>query len=351
MEASQPLQPALSAGPFGARPPGRVRGRFAPSPTGYVHLGNAWSFLCAWLGVRSSQGELILRIEDVDIIRSRPEYALSLQEDMRWLGLDWDYGPDSPLRPDLGSCLQRQRLEYYASCVRHLETLGLVYPCFCSRRDLRSIASAPQAGEGAGDWNYPGTCWSLPEEERARRMARGDRFALRLRFEDQRDRYLDLEDLCQGHRRLTLGEAGGDFALRRSDGVYAYQLAVVMDDIAMGVNQVVRGLDIVESTPRQAFLYACFGAEPPCYAHVPLVLDHEGCRLAKRHGAISLRSLREGGVRPEVIVGYLAWWGGLRDRFEPCAPRDLLEGFSFGRIRREAPWLPGDIGEILRGKK
>ena len=325
-----------------------LRGRFAPSPTGFVHLGNAWSFLCAWLGIRSTRGDLILRIEDVDVIRSRSEYTLSLQEDMRWLGLDWDYGPDSPLRSDLGSCVQSRRLEYYASCVRRLEDLGLVYPCFCSRRELRSIAAAPQLGDMTGDWNYPGTCRSMSVEEREKRLDRGDRYALRLRFQEKRNKYLDLEDLCQGRRLLTLGEAGGDFALRRSDGVYAYQLAVVMDDIAMGVNQVVRGLDIVESVPRQGFLYDCFGAEPPRYAHVPLVLDHEGCRLAKRHGSISLRALREDGVRPERIIGFLAWWSGLRERFESCAPQDLLEGFSFGRILRDVPWLPANIGDILR---
>jgi glutamyl-tRNA synthetase len=299
------------------------------------------------LGARSAGGEIFLRIEDVDNIRCKPEYALSLVDDMRWLGLDWDYGPGTPLRTDLGPCAQSLRLELYAEGVRHLDNMGLVYPCFCSRRELRFMGGAPHAGEG-GDWGYMGTCRALSAEAAAKRLARGDRCALRLRFAEQREKYLVLDDLCQGRRILTLAEAGGDFALRRSDNLYAYQLAVVMDDIAMGINQVVRGVDIVESTPRQRFLYACFGAEPPSYAHVPLVLDHEGCRLSKRHGAIGLRAMHEDGVKPEAIIGFLAWWSGLRERFEACRPLDLLEGFSFRRIKKSPPLLPPDIGDVLR---
>ncbi|MDR2050725.1 MAG: tRNA glutamyl-Q(34) synthetase GluQRS [Deltaproteobacteria bacterium] len=323
------------------------RGRLAPSPTGFLHLGNAWSFLLAWLGTRSAGGELIFRIEDVDLQRYKAEYAAALAGDLLWLGLDWDYGPGRASLPV--PLTQSLRLERYAAGLEFLENLGLLYPCFCKRRELRSLAGAPQAGDSLRP--YPGRCRAFSPEERSARQARGENYALRLRFEERCSPYLRVNDLCLGSQLLTPDEAGGDFALRRSDGVFAYQLAVVMDDLDMGVNQVVRGRDILPSTPGQMFLFDCFGAAPPRYAHIPLLRDHEGARLAKRHASLSLRSLRAAGVRAENIAGFLAWWGGLRNSFHPASPGELLQDFAFSRVKTRMEPLPENMAEVLlRGR-
>jgi glutamyl-tRNA synthetase len=324
----------------GKTPP---RGRLAPSPTGFLHLGNAWSFLLAWLGMRSAGGELIFRIEDVDPRRSKKEYSEALAGDLLWLGLDWDYGPGRASLPV--PFLQSLRLERYAAGMKILEEKGLLYPCFCTRRELRSLAGAPQAGDASSP--YPGHCRSLSPEESAVRQARGENYALRLRFEERCAPYLQVDDLCLGLQNLSPDEAGGDFALLRSDGVFAYQLAVVLDDLDMGISQVVRGRDILPSTPGQMFLFDCFGAEAPRYAHIPLLRDHEGARLAKRHGALSLRALRAAGVRAENIVGFLACWGGLRESFLPASPGELLENFAFSRIKNSLEPLPEKTVKVL----
>lgn len=328
-----------------------VRGRFAPSPTGLLHLGNAWSFLCAWLGARFQGGKIFLRIEDIDPNRSKPEFEAALQEDLLWLGLGWDEFSDAEIAAaGLKFMRQSERFAAYSKGLEQLEGLDLVYPCFCTRKELRNLAGAPQAGDAEGEGVYPGACRNLqPDEIEAKKKA-GTRFSLRLRFEEARGAYLNFNDLCLGLCSLSPAQAGGDFPLRRSDGVFAYQLAVVLDDMAMGINQVVRGVDILHSTPRQLFLYRHFGGTPPQYAHVPLVLDHEGERLAKRHASLTLRGLRAAGVRPESVIGYLAWWGGLRERFEPVTAAGLVEDFSFSRIRRDVSLLPPDIaGILLRG--
>lgn len=315
----------------------RTRGRLAPSPTGKLHLGNAWAFLCAWLGARSQKGSLILRIEDIDPQRSREEYVSALCEDLDWLGLDWD---GVPLR-------QGARLGRYAEGLAELERKGLVYSCFCTRKELREMAGAPQAGvmlEPA----YSGRCRSLGPDEVRQRLAAGKNHSLRLYFPERaRDRLLEIDDLVLGRVRLAPDEAGGDFPLRRSDGVFAYQLAVVLDDIALGVSQVVRGVDILTSTPRQLYLYKLFGAKAPAYAHVPLLLDHEGERLAKRHASLSLAHMREAGVRPQELVGWLAFWSGLRDSAAPLAAAELLAGFDFKRISREVARLPDKLNGIF----
>lgn len=312
-------------------------GRLAPSPTGHLHLGNAWAFLCAWLGVRSQGGRLVLRIEDIDPQRSRDEYAAALCEDLAWLGLDWDGAPER----------QSQRLGRYAEGLARLERLGLVYPCFCTRKELREMAGAPQAGV-ALEPMYSGACRALAPADVRANLAAGRAHSLRLYFpEEARARYLEIDDMCLGRVRLGPEEAGGDFPLRRSDSVFAYQLAVVLDDIDMGVTQVVRGMDILSSTPRQRYLYDIFGAQPPAYAHVPLLLDHEGERLAKRHASLSLRYMREAGVSPQEVLGWLAFWSGLRESTAPLASTDLLDGFEFGHIRRTVPRLPEKLEEIF----
>ena len=332
-----------------ASTPARVRGRLAPSPTGHMHLGNAWAFLLAWLAARASGpgGQVVLRLEDIDPERSRPDFAEEIQRDLRWLGLDWDEGPD--VGGAHGPYAQSARLDAYAAALERLERAGRVYPCFCTRRELRSLASAPHAPlVDDGSPAYPGTCRNLDGDRRQELLRLGRRPAVRLRCGERAQAFTDL---VAGPQRMTLAECGGDFALRRSDGVFAYQLAVVVDDIAMHVTQVVRGDDILASTPRQLLLYELLGAPPPQYAHLPLLLDHEGQRLAKRHGSLALAALREAGVSAPAITGYLAWRAGLLPAPRPASPQELVAGFGFERIAlhtgREPVRLPADIAEVL----
>lgn len=320
-------------------------GRMAPSPTGLLHLGNAWSFLLAWLAARAMGGRVILRHEDIDPDRSRQFWRDAIEYDLHWLGLDWDEGPGrggpgSPYRQALCGAL-------YEGVLERLRRKGLVYPCFCTRRELRSLAGAPHgAADGLGDAGaaYPGTCRNLSTEERSRMEAEGRHAALRLRCPDGEQGRITFHDLMLGQQSMTLAECGGDFALRRSDGVWAYQLAVVADDMRMGVTQVVRGADILPSTPRQLLLYQLLKGDPPVFAHIPLLYDSQGGRLAKRHKSLSISRLREQGIRPEAVVGWLARQAGLLDRKELVAPAVLAE-----RLYREGkgfPWEKMPHGEI-----
>ena len=325
-----------------------VRGRLAPSPTGRLHLGNAWAFLLAWLAARSAGGQVVLRMEDIDPERSRPEYADALMADLHWLGLDWDEGPDAP--GPCGPYEQSRRLESYAAALDSLTAAGRVYPCFCTRKELRELASAPHAATpplaGDGSPAYPGTCRNLTREQQAELLRQGRKPALRLRCDDAA---LAFDDRVAGPQRHTLAQCGGDFALRRSDGVFAYQLAVVLDDIAMNISQVVRGDDILTSTPRQLFLYQLLNAAPPHYAHLPLVLDAQGERLAKRHQSLTLAELRAAGVSAGAVVGYLAWRAGLQNAPHKRSAAELAPGFSFAALPREAVVLPENIADVLRG--
>jgi len=324
-------------------PPAPVRGRLAPSPTGRMHLGNAWAFLLAWLAARSARGSVVLRLEDIDPERSRPEFAEGLLRDLRWLGLDWDEGPDAP--GPCGPYEQSARLATYTEALESLARAGHVYPCFCTRKELRSLASAPHAPlVDDGSPVYPGTCRELDPAQREAFLRQGRRPALRLRCENLA---VSFSDLVAGPQSMTLADCGGDFALRRSDGVFAYQLAVVLDDMAMGVTQVVRGEDILTSTLRQLYLYQLLEAPAPQYAHLPLVLDHEGERLAKRHGSLSLAALRESGASPRAVTGYLAWRAGLLDTPRPAMPQDLVAAFDFAHLPREPVRLPADIAAVL----
>ncbi len=312
-------------------------GRLAPSPTGLLHLGNAWSFLLAWLGVRShpsGAGRIILRQEDIDPARSRQEWMDGIERDLAWLGLDWD-GP---------VFRQSERSAHYEAALAALDARGLVYPCYCTRKELRELAGAPHgAHDGLGDAGaaYPGTCRRLSAEERALREAQGRRASLRLLCPDGEEGRESFRDLVLGPCSFTLTDCGGDFALRRSDGVWAYQLAVVADDMAMGVTQIVRGEDILLSTPRQLLLWRRLGGTAPDFAHIPLLHDSEGERLAKRHKSLSLAQIRESGKSPEVVVGWLAALAGLAPSAAPVSPRALAD-----RLRAEGgmPW------HVLRGQ-
>lgn len=312
-----------------------IRARLAPSPTGLLHLGNAWAFLAAWLAARRAGGVVVLRMEDIDPARSRAAYSRDICDDLSWLGLTWDEGPD---KGPYGPYRQSQRLASYAAALATFESRDLVYPCFCTRKELRSLAGAPHMEDAGAP--YPGTCRMLDAARRAELQAMGRKAAMRLACPPEQ--IWRFTDRVSGPQHFTLAECGGDFALCRSDGVFAYQLAVVADDIAMRISQVVRGADILPSTARQLYLYSLFGASPPEYAHVPLLLDHEGERLAKRHQSLSLRALRDAGVKPQTVVGALVHLSGLCETYAPLTAQEALAGFALERIRPAALRLPQD---------
>ncbi|WP_127531748.1 tRNA glutamyl-Q(34) synthetase GluQRS [Paenibacillus kobensis] len=303
------------------------RGRFAPTPSGYMHIGNARTALLSWLQIRSADGQFVLRIEDIDKPRSKPHYAKQAVDDLRWLGLDWDEGPD--IGGDYAPYVQSEREASYEAALVQLQEREVLYPCYCSRADLQAIASAPHGLTAEGP-AYPGSCRHLTAEERAGREALKQpalRFALP-------DRPIAFHDEAAGEQSFPAG-AGGDFVVKRADGIISYQLAVVVDDDAMGITDVLRGWDLLDSTPRQLLLYEALGMEPPRFAHVPLLLGPDGARLAKRHGAVSLASIRERGIAPELVVGLMAAWSGLHDRAEPIEAAELVRGFDLCRVPRE----------------
>ena len=294
-----------------------VCGRFAPSPSGRMHLGNLWSCLLAWLSARSSGGSMVLRLEDLDVDRCRPAYCDQVMRDLEWLGLDWDNEP----------VYQSQRTEIYAEFFQHLEQQGLIYPCYCTRAE-RLAASAPHRSDGITV--YDGRCRRLSGEEQAQ-LAASRRPAWRVAVPAEEFAF---RDLCQGAYAEQLARDCGDFILRRSDGVYAYQLAVVADDALMGVNQVVRGRDLLDSTPRQIWLNQALGFVPPEYAHVPLLLAPDGRRLAKRDRDQELGMLQQRYTAPE-LVGHLACLAGLTPEYTPITPTQLIPLFSWNKIPKE----------------
>ncbi|MCL6593437.1 MAG: tRNA glutamyl-Q(34) synthetase GluQRS [Alicyclobacillus sp.] len=302
-----------------------VRGRFAPSPTGWLHLGHAWTALLAWLQVRQAGGAFVLRIEDVDTGRSRLDFLPAILADLRWLGLDWDEGPDCG--GPYGPYLQSQRFSYYRQALHRLAQTGRLYPCFCSRAQVQA-ASAPHGLAGEGPV-YPGTCRHLTPQQRALH-ARAKRPALRFAVPREPVCFADL--VCG--EQCFLPGAGGDFVVQRADGLYAYQLAVVVDDLHMRISHVLRGSDLLDSTPRQIWLYQALGGQPPQFAHVPLLLAPDGTRLSKRHGSLTLRQFQEAGVAAPRLVGWLAYLAGWLDRPEPVQPRELLVHFSLATLGR-----------------
>src|ERR1700722_16091201 len=263
-----------------------VRTRFAPSPTGDLHLGGAWTALASWVWARAAGGEHLLRIEDIDSQRIVRFSEARILEDLRWLGLDWD-GP--PLR-------QSERGSLYEGAITTLGRQTLVYPCDCSRAEIARVASAPHEGE---EVVYPGTC---RDRDRARAMRKTP--SLRVRVPDEVEGF---DDLIAGHFEHHLERDVGDFVVRRGDGAFAYQLAVTIDDVATRVTHVVRGSDLLSSTPRQIWLARVLGAEAPRYAHVPLVVAPDGSRLEKRSLGLTVRALRAAGMEPERLVGELAF--------------------------------------------
>jgi glutamyl-tRNA synthetase len=265
------------------------RGRLAPSPTGYLHAGHARTFWTAQQRADSAGGTLLLRIEDLDPSRSRREFTDALMEDLRWFGFRWQEGPDcgGPFAP----YVQSQRGEFYRAGFETLQRAGRVYPCHCSRLDVQRALQAPHAGQE--EPVYPGTCRPPARPSRTRRPS--------WRFLVPEGEVIEFEDRCQGLQRFVAGRDFGDFIVWRHEGVPSYQLAVVLDDAAMRVSEVVRGADLLLSTARQLLLYRALGLAVPAFYHCPLVTDESGARLAKRHQASSLRALRQQGLTPEAI--------------------------------------------------
>lgn len=336
-----------------------VVGRFAPSPTGRMHIGNVYAALAAWLGVRSRNGRMLLRIEDIDGPRVVRDADRWIMDDLHWLGLDWDGEP----------VYQSQRLDLYESALRRLVDLGMAYPCFCSRADIRA-ASAPN--EGDGFLVYPGTCRCLPPGERDARVAAGVRHSWRVRVPQSADDPRDavrFDDVVFGPQSFSLSRQLGDVVVRRSDGLFAYQLAVTVDDAAMGVTQIVRGRDLLRSTAIQLWIRGLLtdsavssgtvssgmmsqtdaaslpgvaspsggselpgGATPLEFVHLPLVDARDGRRMAKRLNSVDMGRMRDEGVSPEEIVGYCAWLLGVIDEPISCLPSDLLPVMDWGRV-------------------
>jgi glutamyl-tRNA synthetase len=317
------------------------RGRYAPSPTGPLHLGNARTALIAWLHARSAGGAFVLRVEDLDRPRVRAGMEARILDELRWLGLDWDEGPDvgGPLGPYRQSLLGGR----YDSALDRLREAGAVYPCFCSRAEIAAAARAPHGAADDGP-RYPGTCSALSTAEIARRAAvRSPAWRLRVS-----DGGIAFDDLLHGRQVFDVRGTTGDFVVMRADGVAAYQLAVVVDDAAMEITDVVRGDDLLPSTARQLLLYRALGLPAPRFAHVPLVVGEDGERLAKRHGALSLGELRDRGEDPRAVAGRLAALCGLAPAGARLSPAELVAGFDLARVPREPAVLqrpPSAAGE------
>ena len=296
-------------------------GRFAPTTSGRMHLGNVFAALVAWLSVRKDNGHMVLRMEDLDTQRTSAEFAQILREDLIWLGLDWD----EETQP------QSQRSGVYREYFDKLEAMGLLYPCYCTRSQLHSV-NAPHLSDGT--YVYTGTCRNLTDAERA---AFGRAPAWRVMVPDQE---WTVADRIQGTYTENLATHCGDFVVRRADGVYVYQLAVTVDDGLAGVTQVVRGMDLLSSVPRQMYLQSLLGFSHPEYAHVPMLLAPDGRRLSKRDKDLDLGYLRTH-TTPEKLIGVLAHSAGLLDSPVPISAKELAKEFSFDKIRGDAIYLDG----------
>ena len=299
-------------------------GRYAPSPSGRMHLGNLMCCLLAWLSAKSKGGQVLLRIEDLDTMRCPRVYADAIVDDLAWLGLAAD-GPTPTV-------YQSERSEIYQQYYDILLKKGLVYPCFCSRSQLHA-ASAPHRSDG--QVVYAGTCRGLSDAEIARRsLTRAPAFRVQVPDEE-----IAFTDGHLGRYAENLARDCGDFYLRRADGVFAYQLAVVVDDALMGVTEVVRGSDLMSSTPRQLWLYRELGLTAPQFYHLPLLLAPDGRRLSKRDGDQSLENLRAR-YTPQEIIGKLAYVCGLQDTPAPASPQELVPGFSWDKVPKQDILLP-----------
>ena len=297
-------------------------GRFAPTPSGRMHLGNVFAALIAWLSVRSRDGEMVLRMEDLDTQRTSADFADILRDDLTWLGLDYDRE----------TAPQSQRSEVYDRYFDILKEKGLIYPCYCTRSQLHSV-NAPHLSDGT--YVYTGTCRNLTNPPKGRVPS------WRVMVTDK---IWTVEDKVQGHYELNLATQCGDMVMRRADGVYVYQLAVTVDDGEAGVTEVVRGMDLLSSAPRQMYLQELFGFPHPEYGHVPMLLAPDGRRLSKRDKDLDLGELRKR-ISPEQLIGTLAFASGLIDRNCPISARELAGEFSWNRLKGDSIYL--DAGTLI----
>ena len=287
-------------------------GRFAPTPSGRMHLGNVFAALIAWLSVRSRDGEMVLRMEDLDTLRTSDEFARVLREDLAWLGLTYDRETEA----------QSKRSAVYDRYFDQMREMGLLYPCYCTRSQLHGV-NAPHLSDGT--YVYPGTCRNLTEVPKNRLPA------WRVMVPDK---LWTVEDKVQGHYELNLATECGDMVVRRADGVYVYQLAVTVDDGEAGVTEVVRGMDLLSSAPRQMYLQDLFGFSHPEYGHVPMLLAPDGRRLSKRDRDLDLGQLRMR-ITPEKLIGTLAYAGGLIDQNVAISASELAGEFSWDKLKGE----------------
>ena len=322
-------------------------GRFAPTPSGRMHIGNIYALLGAWLSARSSDDAIYLRIEDIDELRVVPGAADLIMDDLQWLGLDWDGAPiyqsaRHPLYEDVLRALQRLTIDDSGAVTADAtgNATPLIYPCFCSRADIRA-ASAPQ--EGDRFMIYPGTCRRLaetdPDEVRAR-LAQGRRHSLRIAMPASNST-IAFEDRVFGHQEFNVTREIGDSVVRRADGLFSYQLVVVVDDLAMGVDGIVRGRDLLRSNALQIWIrQALTGSTDYSYAHLPLIDNASGQRLAKREKSLDMGILRKHGVTPERVIGYCAWLLGLQGdphstHPQPMSAQEALTEFSWAKVRAD----------------
>ena len=296
-----------------------VVGRFAPTPSGRMHLGNVFAALVAWLSVRSRNGEMVLRMEDLDTQRTSGEFAEVLRQDLRWLGLDWD-------RETLP---QSQRSAVYDGYFEKMREMGLLYPCYCTRSQLHSV-NAPHLSDGT--YVYPGTCRNLTNPPAGRKPA------WRVCVPDK---VWSFTDRVQGDYALNLATDCGDMVVRRADGVYVYQLAVTVDDGEAGVTEVVRGMDLLSSAPRQMYLQELLGFSHPEYGHVPMLLAPDGRRLSKRDRDLDLGELQKR-LTPEALIGNLAAAAGLIEKFEPVSAAELAKQFSWDKLSGDSIYLDAE---------
>jgi len=294
-------------------------GRFAPTPSGRMHLGNVFAAMVAWLSVRSRGGSFVLRMEDLDTQRTSEEFAETLRQDLIWLGLDWD----------LETPAQSQKSSVYDGYFELLKEKGLLYPCYCTRSQLHSV-NAPHLSDGT--YVYPGTCRNLTVAEKAAFQREP---AWRVIVPDKTWRFTDLG---QGDYEQNLATDCGDFVVRRADGVYVYQLAVTVDDGEAGVTEVVRGMDLLSSAPRQMYLQELFGFAHPTYGHVPMLLSSDGRRLSKRDKDLDLGVLKQR-MSPEALLGSLAFAGGIIDKKCAISARELAGEFTWEKLRKEDIYL------------
>jgi glutamyl-tRNA synthetase len=331
-----------------------------------LHLGHARTFLVTWWLARQAQAEVIMRMEDLDAGRAKPESVAQAYEDLRWLGMDWDRGPGANDQSGMGSLVQSERAAagVYADVIEKLWQANKVFPCTCTRADLHAAvgagASAPHEGEGQP--RYPGTCripmeanpcvqvmplpgqtvttWRPPSAAVAQwKSAAGKPVCWRFQVDPGITRF---DDAILGPQAFDVSAEIGDFPITRFDGTPAYQLAVVTDDAAMGIDCVIRGDDLLSSTPRQILIYEALGAPVPIFAHVPLVVGTDGKRLAKRHGESRIAQFREQGVKPERVVGWAAWRSGQIEKPEEMATKEMVGRFDLAKLPRERVVMTGE---------